>query len=88
MRVELSQAFEKLAGTSCIEINLQSPIAMREVLRLLARDYEVFSKYLRYQNDALLGAHLSVFSSGKFLKLDDLVDDGDDLKLFPPVTGG
>lgn len=88
MRVELSQAFEKMAGRTCMEISLKGPIAMREVLKLLARENQAFSKYLLYQDDSLLGAHLSVFSSGKFLKLDDPVDDGDTLKLFLPVTGG
>ncbi|MBU1157502.1 MAG: hypothetical protein KJ921_16750 [Proteobacteria bacterium] len=88
MRVELSQAFEKMAGRPCLEIGLQGPTPIREVLELLAREYGVFTKYLLYQDDALLGAHLSVFSSGKFLKLDDPVDDGDTLKLLLPVTGG
>lgn len=88
MRVELSPAFEKMAGKPCIELSLGEPTSVREVLVLLAKQCEVFSKYLRYQDDALLGAHLSVFSRGKFLKLGDLVDDGDALKLFPPVTGG
>jgi|GEM_PF-1124729 len=88
MRVELSQAFEKMAGRPCLEIWLQGPTLMREVLELVARECEVFDKYLLYQDDALLGAHLSVFSAGKFLKLDDPVHDGDTLKLFLPVTGG
>ncbi|MCF8044068.1 MAG: MoaD/ThiS family protein [Desulfarculaceae bacterium] len=88
MRVELSQAFEKMAGRPCIEISLQGPTPLRDVLGLLARECEAFTKYLLYRDDALLGAHLSVFSSGKFLKLDDPVDHGDTLKLFLPVTGG
>lgn len=88
MRVELSQAFEKIAGASCLSISLPGPVAMREVLRLLAREREFFSKYLSYQDDALLSAHLSVFCAGRLLKLDDTVDDGDTVKLFLPVTGG
>lgn len=88
MRVEFSQAFEKMAGRPCLEICLEGPTPMRDVLGLLAHRSEVFTKYLLYQDDALLGAHLSVFSKGKFLKLNDLVDDGDTVKLFLPVTGG
>ena len=88
MQVELSQAFEKLVGRSSIEVTLAGPTAMRDVLALLADRYEAFTKYLRYPDDAALGGHLSVFSSGKFLKLDDPVNDGDTLKLFLPITGG
>lgn len=88
MRVEFSQAFEKLVGQPSLEITLAEPITVREVLRLLADRYECFTRYPRYQDDAMLGAHLSVFSSGKFLKLDDPVNDGDTLKIFLPVTGG
>lgn len=88
MRVEFSQAFEKLAGRAYIDISLTGPMAMRDVLGLLADECEVFAKYLLYQDDAMLGAHLSVFSSGKFIKLDDPVSDGDTLKLFLPITGG
>jgi hypothetical protein len=88
MRVELSQAFEKMADASFLEISLPGPVSMREVLGLLARERAFFAKYLSYQDDALLGAHLSVFCSGKLLKLDDSVDDADTVKLFLPVTGG
>ncbi|MBU1275718.1 MAG: MoaD/ThiS family protein [Proteobacteria bacterium] len=88
MRVELSQAFEKLIGQPSLEISLAEPIPVRAVLRLLADRYECFAKYLSYQDDAMLGAHLSVFSSGRFMKLGDPVTDGDTLKIFLPVTGG
>ncbi|BEQ14550.1 MoaD/ThiS family protein [Desulfoferula mesophila] len=88
MRVELSQAFEKAAGVPCLDISLPGPVSLRELLELLARERAFFAKYLSYQDDALLGAHLSVFCAGRLLKLDDAVDDGDTVKLFLPVTGG
>lgn len=88
MRVELSSAFAQMAGQPCLELSLPEPASVRQVLALLAGQCEAFRKYLAYQDDALLGAHLSVVSQGKFLKLDDLVADQDVLKLLLPVTGG
>lgn len=67
MRVELSQAFEKAAGVPCLDISLPGPVSLRELLELLARERAFFAKYLSYQDDALLGAHLSVFARADYL---------------------
>ena len=88
MRVEFSQAFQKLTGESEVDIHLDQPVAMGAVLRLLAAKYPAFSKYLEFSDDALLGAHLTVFRSGRFLSLDDPVAHDDTLKILLPVTGG
>ena len=87
MIVEFFGPFDKLAEKR-VEILLDAPIRTEAVLRMLADRYPDLAPYCRFENDALLNAHITVICKGMPLKLSDTINDDDTISILLPVTGG
>jgi molybdopterin converting factor small subunit len=69
-------------------LSLPQPITVRALLAILAARQSAFGPTADSRNDAELSGHLTVFKAGRMLKLDETLDDGDEIVLMLPATGG
>lgn len=87
MLIRLFGPFEKLAGKE-ITLKLKEPLTLRELIGQLSSRFAGFAPYVEKTTDAELSAHVAFVTDGKYLKLEDRVEDGDILQVLLPVTGG
>jgi molybdopterin converting factor small subunit len=87
MKIRFHGPFESLAGKEA-RIELTNPIAVRELIALLAARYKGMAHYEEIKTDADLSAHLVFLGAGIPLKLSDIIRDDDTIEVLLPATGG
>jgi len=87
MRIRFHGPFAALAEKEA-QLDLVRPVSVRELLEMICRRYEGMSRFAAIRTDADLSAHLVFLRQGSLLRLSDPVQDGDNIEILLPATGG
>ena len=88
MKVRFFQPFDELSGKKEIDLKLQKPMPVREVLGILEEQIPSFKAYVRKEGDEIQSFFVILVRGDEVLKLEDLVREGDVVKVLPPIRGG
>lgn len=87
MRFLFSDPFIKVAGKE-LEFPISSPVSLRA---LIGRFPPNLIKTIHHENsvsDVELWAHVMFFNKMRLLRLDDMIDNDETVKVLLPATGG
>ena len=87
MRFLFSDPFRKVAGKE-LEFALPHPVSLREVIGRFPADLIAMIPHGGGLTDVELWAHVMFFNRERLLKLDDMIDDNEEVKVLLPATGG
>jgi hypothetical protein len=87
MVIRLYGPFEKLGGKEIV-FRFDGAMTLRALIRSLSETYEGFLPYAEKKTDAELSAQIAFVRAGRYLRLEDRVEDADTLDVLLPVTGG
>ncbi|MCX5908932.1 MAG: MoaD/ThiS family protein [Deltaproteobacteria bacterium] len=88
MKVRFFKPFADLSGKEELELDVPKPIPVKELLRVIAERVPSFKPYVRLEGDEVLSFHVVLVRGDEILKLKDVIDDGDIIKVLPPISGG
>ena len=88
MKVRFFKPFDELAGNKEIDLALKKPIPVKELLATLADRIPSFKSYVRQEGDEVQSFFVILVRGDEVLKLEDLVQEGDVVKVLPPISGG
>jgi hypothetical protein len=87
MRFLFSDPFIKVAGKE-LEFSISSPVSLRE---LIGRFPPHLIKMIHHDpsvSDVELWAHVMFFNKARLLRLDDMIDNNETIKVLLPAMGG
>ena len=82
-----------MENRACIDIDFR-PMTIRDLLIVLAKKYGPDFRAMVFEDASdNIGIHIRVLVNGRHYgtlpnKLDTMVEDGDEIGIFPPVAGG
>ncbi len=88
MKVRFFQPFDELAGKKEIDLDLKKPIPVKELLGIIEKRIPAFKLYVRKAGDEVQSFFVILVRGDEVLKLEDLVCEGDVVKILPPISGG
>jgi molybdopterin converting factor small subunit len=88
MKVRFFKPFDELAGNKEIGLALKKPMPVKELLAILADRIPSFKSYVRKEGDEVQSFFVILVRGDEVLKLEDLVREGDVVKVLPPISGG
>ncbi|MHB8770269.1 MAG: hypothetical protein ACYC7J_04670 [Syntrophales bacterium] len=87
MRFLFSDPFRKVAGNER-EIALAEPVSLRTLINRFPPDLITMIPHGDQVTDVELWAQVMFFNRVRLLKLDDMIDDDEEVKVLLPATGG
>ena len=87
MRFLFSDPFRKVAGKE-LEIVLPRPISLRALIGRFPPDLIAMIPHGDGITDVELWAHVMFFNKARLLKLDDMIDNDEEIRVLLPATGG
>jgi hypothetical protein len=87
MRFLFSDPFRKVAGNE-IEIALPRPVSLRALIGRFPPELIAMVPHGDGVTDVELWAHVMFFNKARLLKLDDMIDNDEEVKVLLPATGG
>ena len=88
MKVRFFKPFDELAGKEEIDLDLKGPVQVKELLGMLEKRVPSFKTYVRKERDEILNFFVVLVRGSEILKLTDLVQEKDTIKVLPPISGG
>ena len=88
MKVRFFKPFDELSGKEEIDLDLKRPMPVKELLGIIAEKFPSFKPYLRKEKDEILNFFVVLVRGDEILKLQDVIYDGDMIKILPPISGG
>ena len=88
MKVRFIKPFDELSGKKEIDLDLQKPIPVKELLRLIEGRLPSFKPYVRKEGDEVQSFFVILVRGDEILHLKDLVGNEDVVKILPPISGG
>ena len=88
MKVRFFKPFDELAGKEEIDLDLKGPVQVKELLGALEKRIPSFKPYIRKEGDEVLNFFVVLVRGSEILKLTDLVQEKDTIKVLPPISGG
>ncbi|MFH1756671.1 MAG: MoaD/ThiS family protein [Pseudomonadota bacterium] len=88
MKVRFFKPFDELSGKEEIDLDLKRPMPVKELLGIIAEKVPSFQPYLRKEKDEILNFFVVLVRGDEILKLQDVIYDGDMIKILPPISGG
>jgi len=88
MKIRFFKPFDELAGKEEIDIDLEKPMPVKELLGLIEARVPSFRPYVRKEGDEILSFFVILVREDEVLKLEDLVSERDVVKVLPPISGG
>jgi molybdopterin converting factor small subunit len=88
VRVRLAFPYRKLVGKEEVELDLNSPTKVRDILRMVSERYPGFRDYAEKGTDEKIAPHMVILLHDRVLRLDDSVEAGETIQIMPPVAGG
>ncbi|HEC95971.1 MAG: MoaD/ThiS family protein [Methanomicrobia archaeon] len=79
IKVKLSAYYREIVGKKELNMELKEKITVNELMKMLVAEYPKLSEFTDYT--MILLNH--VYSDGT-----ELIEDGDEIALFPPLDGG
>ena len=87
MRFFFSDPFRKVAGNE-LEIVLPRPVSLRALIGRFSPDLIAMIPHGDGVTDVELWAHVMFFNKARLLRLDDMIDNDEEVKVLLPATGG
>lgn len=87
MRFLFSDPFTKVAGKE-LEFSISGPVRLRTLIGRFPPDLIKMIHHDHSVSDVELRAHVMFFSKTRLLKLDDMIDNDETIKVLLPATGG
>jgi hypothetical protein len=87
MRFLFSDPFRKVAGNE-LEIELATPVSLRTLIGRFPPDLTKMIHHEDSVSDVELWAHVMFFNKARLLRLDDAIDNDEEIKVLLPATGG
>jgi len=88
MKVRFFKPFDELSGREEIDLDVKGPVQVKEFLGVLEERVPSFKPYLRKEKDEILNFFVVLVRGSEILKLTDLVQEKDTIKVLPPISGG
>ena len=88
MKVRFFKPFDEIAGDKEIDLTLKKAIPVKEFLAILADRIPSFKPYVRKEGDEVQSFFVILVRGDEILHLPDLIQDGDVVKVLPPISGG
>ena len=88
MRIKLRYfaRYRSLVGKVEEELEVPDGITVRELIDILRERHPVLKNEVFAEDDDL--ADVNVSRNGRYVRFDEMLEDGDVVALFPPVSGG
>jgi len=87
MRFLFSDPFTKAAGKE-LEFSIPSPLSLRALIGRFPPDLIKMIHHENAVSDVELWAHVMFFNKARLLRLDDMIDKEETVKVLLPATGG
>jgi hypothetical protein len=87
MRFLFSDPYRRVAGAE-LEFALPIPVSLRALIGRFPADLIAMIHYEDSDSDVELAAHVMFFNKVRLLRLDDMIDNDDVVKVLLPATGG
>jgi hypothetical protein len=87
MRFLFSDPFRKVAGKE-LQFSLPCPVSLRQLIDRLPPDLIAMIPHGDGLTDVELWAHVMFFNQVRLLKLDDMIENDEEIKVLLPATGG
>jgi hypothetical protein len=87
MRFLFSDPFIKVAGKE-LEFSISSPVSLRALIGRFPPDLIKMIHHENSVSDFELWAHVMFFNKVRLLRLDDMIDNDETIKVLLPATGG
>lgn len=89
LRIVFNHPFDHLTGTKCLEITLQQPLTLVSLFQRLMEQFPSLKKrFIGYGLSEILTLHMTVLKNRQIAKCDTIVEEGDTVKFFSPLSGG
>jgi molybdopterin converting factor small subunit len=88
VKVRLSFPYRKLVGKEEVELDLNSPTKVRDILRMVSEKYPGFKDFADKDTDEKIATHMVILLQDKVLRLEDSVEAGETIQIMAPVAGG
>jgi len=88
MKIRFFKPFDELSGRDEIDLDLEKPVKVKEILGMIEKKVPPFQKFLRKDEDEVLNFFVVLVRGDEILKLDDTVQNRDTVKVLPPISGG
>lgn len=88
MKIRFFKPFDELSGKEEIDLDMKGPVQVKEVLMVLKKKVPTLQRYLQKDNDEVLNFFVLLVRGDEILKLHDLVQEQDTIKVLPPISGG
>jgi len=88
MKIRFFKPFDELAGNKEVDLALKKPMPVKELLAILADRIPSFKSYVRKEGNEVQSFFVILVRGDEVLKLEDLVHEGDVVKVLPPISGG
>jgi MoaD family protein len=88
MKVRFFEPFDEIAGDKEIDFALKKAMPVKELLAMLADRIPAFKPYVRKEGDEVQSFFVILVRGDEILHLPDLIQDGDVVKVLPPISGG
>ena len=87
MRFLFSDPFIKVAGKE-LEFSISSTVSLRALIGRFPPDLIKMIHHENSVSDVELWAHVMFFNKARLLRLDDMIDNNETIKVLLPATGG
>jgi hypothetical protein len=87
MRFLFSDPFIKVAGKE-LDFPISSPVSLRALIGRFPPDLIKMIHHENTVSDVELWAHVMFFNKVRLLRLDDMIDNDEAIKVLLPATGG
>jgi hypothetical protein len=88
MVLRLFGHFATEVGQKEMNLDLENPVTLHELIRIISSKEKTFSKIAGSRDDADLSAHAMFFKKGRHLRLSDAITNSDTVEILIPATGG
>jgi molybdopterin converting factor small subunit len=88
VKVRLSFPYCKLVGKEEVELDLNSPTKVKDILRMVSETHPGFKEYAEKGTDEKIAPHMVILLHDRVLRLDDFVEAGETIQIMAPVAGG
>lgn len=88
MKVRFFKPFDELSGKEEIDLNLKGPLKVKDLLGVIEEKVPSFKPYIRKERDEVMNFFVILVRGDEILKLTDVVQEKDIIKVLPPISGG
>jgi molybdopterin converting factor small subunit len=88
MKVRFFKPFDDLSEQSEILVDLKKPISVEELLNVIETRLPSFQRVVHKEGDEVQNRFVILVRGDEILKLKDLVQPEDVVKVLPPISGG